>query len=109
MSRSEFLGWREKYIREPWGIVVDDRRHADLCFRLQNIVTLWAKEPSTLKIDDLFISKTKEDSVEIKRMLYDIVVEVQTVPWLDADKTQEEIALEGQANFARIEKLFNGK
>jgi hypothetical protein len=105
MSRSEFLGWREKYIREPWGIVVDDRRHAELCFRLQNIVNLWAKDQKSLNVVDLFISKTKSDSVEIERMLYAIEV----APWLDVGKTKKEIALEGQANFARMDKLFNGK
>lgn len=102
MSRAEFEEWREFYLREPWGVIIDDRRHADMCFLLQGIINMWAKRKTSIKVDQIRVSKTEQVLKELKLLLE----ADPDRPWMISGQSQEQLALEGQAIFGELEKKY---
>jgi len=104
MSRAEFEMWRDKFDREPWGVVADDRRHSTVCSLLTGLINSWAKEPLKIKHEDFLLSRTQEAVTEIEELLYIKVID-NSKPWLDG-RSQEQIALDGQAHFQKLVKRY---
>lgn len=102
MSRCEFEEWKEFYKREPWGVIIDDRRHADMCFLLQGIINMWAKRKSSIKVDQIRVSGTETLLKRVKLLLEGD----PDRPWMEIGQSQEERALEGQAIFEELFKRY---
>lgn len=93
MSRREFRGWKLRYKRSPFGIVADDQRHAQVMVKLTSIAHKGSRKPIKIKINDIFLCKVKEEFKKVESLLYADI----SKPWLLSTKSQEELALEGQA------------
>lgn len=100
MSYREFLGWKRRYKRDPWGSAAADSRYSKMISLLQNLVNMKAKTPIKLKTSDLFVSKFVDEYNKTRKLLYTN----EKAPWLEIGQTPEELALEGQAIFKDHEK-----
>ncbi len=103
MSRSEFEMWRDKFSREPWGVVAADRRHSEQCTLLLGVMNSWASKPVKLKPESFYLSSTAEVVKNLNELLY--VKVINNKPWLDG-RSQEELALEGQAHFQKLVRKY---
>ena len=93
MSVPEFNYWKYVYELEPWGIPIDDRRHAQIMNSLNNIVKANGCKIKDLREKDLRVGRFAEEFEKIKKLMYTDLEK----PWLDTTKSQAELAKEGQA------------
>ena len=96
--------WREKFSREPWGVVADDHRHSMICNLLTGLINSWAKKPVDIKPESFLLSQTKDVVTAVEELLYIKVID-NSKPWLDG-RSQEQIALDGQAHFQKLVKRY---
>jgi len=94
MSLKEFFGWYNQYSLEPFGTVVDDKRHVQLMTALHNILvaTIGKKAPD-IKLEDMKVSSAQEEVEKLKKWLYTDLER----PWIDTQKSQEQLVAEGKA------------
>jgi len=104
MSRSEFEDWRQFYQREPWGVIIDDRRHIETCLLLQSVAGMWSKQKNKINVKQYKVSTTEEVIEELITQLKSNL----SCPWKD-DRDQKTVALEGQALFDKISKVHGKK
>lgn len=90
------------YYRDPWGIVADDRRHAQYCMRLQSLINIKLRLPGKIDGAEFFVSKFDEEYKKMQTLLYSRI----NVPWLDEGQTSEDLALEGQVRLNKIKTKY---
>ena len=105
MPRHEFNYWKDKYKREPWGSVAEDRRHADLGIMIHGLINMWSSEKVKFKVKDFLLNKSLEEYEKIHILLYSD----NKAPWLNSQQTEEERAVEGQLVFKTLEDRINAR
>ncbi|HHZ64108.1 MAG TPA: hypothetical protein EYN51_01185 [Flavobacteriales bacterium] len=98
MPYHEFLNWKRRFNRDPFGITVDDQRHVNLCLLLKGFINTQVKTPAKIKIDELCQSKFNKAFDEIEFLL----VSKEKAPWLSNNQTSQDLAAEGQHVFKTL-------
>ena len=112
MSQKEFRYWQNEFNRNPWGIVPDDRRHVQICMRLDRLANMQLTDPPKINIDELIISKYAEEYKKMKSLLYSNIEDtpcLDDVPWLETGQTADDLALEGQAAMQQLKTKYGLK
>lgn len=105
MPIPEFNYWKYVYSLEPWGIVIDDRRHCQVMTSLNNIIKANGATIKDLKDKDIRVGRYAEEFEKIKKLMYTNLEK----PWLDTTKSQAKLAAEGQAMLELWSKMTGVK